>query len=190
MDPRAHVTSLLIELGQGRSDAVARLLPLVYDELHALARAQRFRWRDPDAPGTTSLLHDAYLKLVDQSQVDWQSRGQFFCIASLAMRSILVDNARRRQRQKRGGGQARIPLDAARLVSEARGEELLALDEALSRLQQRDANLARIVECRFFGGLTIEETAEAIGVSPATVKRGWSLARALLYRELKGQPAP
>jgi len=113
------VTSLLLEWRAGHRDAMQRLLTLVYGELRALARRQRFRWRDARAPGTTSLIHEAYLKLVDQTQVDWQSRGQFFYLASLAMRNVLVDNARRHQRQKRGGGQREVPLDEVALVSEA-----------------------------------------------------------------------
>jgi RNA polymerase sigma factor (TIGR02999 family) len=174
--------------GGGKRDAMERLLALVYGELRELARRQRFRWRDPRALGTTSLLHEAYLKLVDQTQVDWQSRGQFFYLASLAMRNVLVDNARRHQRLKRGGGLRAVPVDEAALVSRERGAELLALDEALDRLAGQDAQLARIVECRFFGGLTVEETAAALSISPATVKRGWSAARLLLYRELKDSP--
>jgi len=185
------VASLLLEWRHGSREAMDRLLALVYDELRELARRQRFRWRDPDAPGTTSLLHEAYLKLVDQTQIDWQSRGQFFYLASLAMRNVLVDNARRHQRQKRGGGQRAVPIDEAELVSRERGDELLALDEALDRLSERDPELARIVDCRFFGGLTVEETADATGVSPATVKRGWKAARVLLFDEMRGgAPAP
>jgi len=180
------VTALLLEWRAGRREAMHQLLALVYDELRVLARRQRFRWRDFRAPGTTSLLHEAYLKLVDQTQVDWQSRAQFFYLASLAMRNVLVDNARRYQRRKRGGGSQPVPLDEVALVSHDRGEELLALDQALERLASRDAELVRIVDCRFFGGLTIEETANALGISPATVKRGWSAARLILFQELSG----
>lgn len=179
------VTALLLELGEGKREALDRLLPLVYGELHALARAQRYRWRGPDSPSTTSLVHDAFLKLVDQTRIEWQNRRQFFYLASLAMRHVLVDNARRNHRHKRGGGRPHVPVDDVPLVSEERGEELLALDEALTRLKDEDERLGRIVECRFFGGLTVEETAEALSLSPATVKRGWTLARGLLYQALR-----
>ena len=135
-------------------------------------------------------MHEAYLKLVDQTHVQWQSRGQFFAIASRAMRSVLVDNARHWQRLKREGGRERVELDEAMLVSEARSDEVIALDAALVRLDGADSRLATIVECRFFGGLTIEETAEALGLSPATVKRDWVAARTWLYRELQDHPAP
>lgn len=179
------VTELLIELGRGDDGAMDRLIPLVYDELRHLAHQHRWHWRrDERAPGTTSLVHEAYVKLVDGTRIHWKSRGQFFRIASSAMRSILVDNARYHSRLKRGGERVRVPLEDARLVSEDRTEELLVVDEALERLQAEDERLARIVECRLFGGLTVEETAEALDVSPATVKRGWNLARALLYRDL------
>jgi RNA polymerase sigma factor (TIGR02999 family) len=185
-----EVTSLLIELGEGKQGALDRLLPLVYGELHVLARAQRYRWRGPDTPSTTSLLHDAFLRLVDQTRIEWQNRRQFFYLASLAMRHVLVDNARRTHRRKRGGGLRHVPVDDVVLVSEERGEELLALDEALTRLEAEDERLGKIVECRFFGGLTIEETGEALDISPATVKRGWTLARSLLYRALRSDPEP
>jgi len=184
VDRRGEVTALLNEARRGDADAVPRVLPLVYDELCALARRHRFRWRDAQSPGTGSLVHEAYLKLVDQSQVRWESRAQFFTIASHAMRSILVDNARYFSRQKRGGPQRQVPLEDHLLVSEEFSAELLTLDDALSRLTAADARLGRIVECRFFGGLTVEESAEALGVSPATVKRGWTTARAWLYQQL------
>jgi RNA polymerase sigma factor (TIGR02999 family) len=178
------ITALLNEFARGDRSAMQQILPLVYSELHKLARYHRYRWNGHRAPGTTSLVHEAYLKMVDQTHVQWENRRQFYYIASRAMRSILVDNARRFQRQKRGGGQRAIPLDAAILFSEVRSTEVLALDEALDRLLGSDERLGRIVECRFFGGLTVEETAEALDISPATVKRGWNLARAWLYREL------
>lgn len=192
MDRRGQVTALLNEAGLGRADAVPRVLPLVYDELCVLARRHRFRWRDARSPGTGSLVHEAYLKLVDQSQVRWESRAQFFTIASRVMRSILVDNARHFSRQKRGGPQRQVPLEDHLLVSEEYSAELLALDDALSRLSAADERLGRIVECRFFGGLTVEESAEALGISPATVKRGWTTARAWLYQQLTegAGPAP
>jgi len=183
----ADVTSLLLEYRDGDRSAMDRLLPIVYDELHSLARGHRNRWSSSSASGTTSLVHEAYLKLVDQTQVEWQNRRHFFYIASRAIRSILVDNARYHQRQKRGGGLRRVELEDSVLVSEQRCEELLALDSALDRLRNESERLCRIVECRFFGGLTVDETADTLEVSPATVKRGWNLARVWLYRRLESE---
>lgn len=181
-----QLTSLLIRFGAGDRDAIDHLLPLVYDELRLMARRHRFSWRDrPDAPGTTSLVHEAFVRLVDQEQVDWECRGQFFAIASRAMRSILVDNARWHARAKRGGNATPIPLELADLVSRERSADLIDLDRALERLGRDDERLVRIVECRFFAGLSIPETAEAIGASEATVKRGWNVARSWLYGELR-----
>lgn len=185
MAPREDVTRLLMDLSAGTPEAGERLLGVVYEELRQMARRHRAQWRR--APlGTQSLVHEAYLKLVDQTHVQWQSRGQFFAIASHAMRSVLIDNARHWQRLKREGGRDRVELEEGMLVSEARSEELLALDMALARLQAADSRLASVVECRFFGGLTVEETGEALGLSPATVKRDWMAARTWLYRELHG----
>lgn len=184
MNKQATVTALLIQLGRGTPGAMEELMPLVYSELKSLAHWQRRGWRDQRSPGTTSLVHEVYLKLVDQTQIEWQNRAQFFYIASRAMRSVLIDNARRAMRQKREGERRAVPLSDAYLVSQERGEELLALDSALSHLEGVDERLARIVECRFFGGLSVEETAESLSLSAATVKRGWNLARGWLYREL------
>jgi RNA polymerase sigma factor (TIGR02999 family) len=164
-------------------------MPLVYDELLRLARAHRARLGDGRAPGTASIVHEAYVRLADQDRIDSESRAQFFALASRVMRSVLVDNARWHQRKKRGGGADAVPLDEELLVSESRSEDLLAIDEALVRLESRDERLGRIVECRFFGGLTVDETAEALGVSSASVKRGWNLARAWLYRDLEPRAA-
>jgi RNA polymerase sigma factor (TIGR02999 family) len=184
-----EITRLLERLGSepgDRRDAVLdELMPLVYGELKVLARANRYRWSGIEAPGTTSLVHEAYLKLADQARSDFSNRRQFYALASKAMRSILIDNARWHGRKKRGGGRKPSVLEESMLVSAERSEELLALDEALSNLEEHEPRLARIVECRCFGGLTVDETAEALEVSPATVKRGWSLARTWLYRELQ-----
>ncbi len=190
LDRPDEITALLNQAAAGDAGALRRLVPFVYDELRVLARHHRFEWRSDRSPGTLSLVHEAYLKLVDQRQVRWESRAQFFCIASQAMRSILIDSARYHARQKRGGDRQQVPLDEQVLASQERSDELLALDEALGRLTRADARLGRIVECRFFGGLSIEETAEALGASPATVKRGWQVARAWLYRELEGHTPP
>lgn len=189
MADQADVTVLLQGMAKGEPEAVDRLLALVYDELRQMARRHRSQWRRTPL-GTQSLVHEAFLKLVDQRTVQWNSRGQFFAIASKAMRSILIDNARHYLRLKREGGRERVDLDEGLLVSAARSEELLALDLALEKLHQADARLSALVECRFFGGLTIEETAEALGTSPATVKRDWAAARTWLYRELHGPGGP
>lgn len=189
MDDIGEITQLLERLdrdrGTARDAVLEQLMPMVYRELKELARANRYRFAGDAGPGTTSLVHEAYLKLAGGAGASYANRRHFFAIASRAMRSILVDNARRQSRQKRGGGRRQAPLGESMLVSAERPEELLALDEALDRLDSREPRLARIVECRCFGGLTIDETAEALEVSPATVKRGWSLARTWLYRELQ-----
>lgn len=186
MKESGDVTDLLIAFGEGDDAAFERLIPLVYDELHELARSHRFRWRGFEhAPGTTSIVHEAYLKLVQQDHVEWKSRAQFYCIASRAMRSVLVDNARSHQAKKRGGDRRRVSTEDAVLVSHERSQELIDLDAALTRLQDVDAELASVVECRFFGGLTIEETGDAMNMSPATVKRRWNMAQMWLYKELQ-----
>lgn len=177
------------ERGTGRTAVLRELMPLVYGELKALARANRYRWNGVDSFGTTSLVHEAYLKLSDQTGIGYANRRQFYALASKAMRSIVIDNARWHRRKKRGGGRSPLVLEEGMLVSAERSDELLALDEALGELERREPRLARIVECRCFGGLTVEETAEALEVSTATVKRGWSLARTWLYRSLQSDDA-
>lgn len=189
MSDREQVTVLLRGMAEGEPEAGNRLLAVVYDQLRQMARRHRAGWRRSPL-GTQSLVHEAFLKLVDQTHVQWQSRGQFFAIASKAMRSILIDNARHYLRLKREGGRERVELDEGLLVSAARSDDLLALDLSLERLHAVEPRLAALVECRFFGGLTIEETAEALGTSPATVKRDWAAARTWLYRELHGDGAP
>lgn len=189
MPGREDVTVLLQGMASGQPEAGDRLLALVYDELRQMARRHRAQWRRTPM-GTQSLVHEAFIKLVDQTTVQWSSRGQFFAIASKAMRSILIDNARHYQRLKREGGRERVDLEDGLLVSAARSEDLLALDLALEKLHQADTRLGALVECRFFGGLTIEETAEALGTSPATVKRDWAAARTWLYRQLHGGGLP
>ncbi|MEZ5332200.1 MAG: ECF-type sigma factor [Thermoanaerobaculia bacterium] len=184
-----EITRLLRELAeegrQGSASTLDRLMPLVYGELKLLARSKRGRRRSAVDPGTTSLVHEAYARLARADGIRFENRRQFFCIASKAMRSILVDNARWHQRLKRGGTDSPVPLDEETLVSAGRGEELLALDEALTRLESERPTLGSVVECRCFGGLTVEETAEALEISAATVKRRWTLARAWLHRELR-----
>lgn len=192
MSSAGEITRLLHELDGApevaRGALVERLIPLVYAELKELARVHRYRWRG-EAPGTTSLVHEAYLRLAGSADSGFVNRRHFFAIASKAMRSVLIDNARWQGRLKRGGGRSEVPLEESMLVSAERSEELLALDEALERLDRREPRLARIVECRCFGGLSVEETADALALSQATVKRGWSMARVWLYRELASVPA-
>jgi len=189
MSDAGEITRLLAQLdsepAEGRDVVLQELMPLVYGELKVLARSNLYRWSGVESFGTTSLVHEAYLKLADQTPAEFANRRQFYALASKAMRSILVDNARWHSRQKRGGGRAPVVLEESMLVSAERSDELLALDEALEKLDGREPRLARIVECRCFGGLTVDETAEALEVSSATVKRGWSLARTLLYRALR-----
>ena len=188
MSDIGEITRLLGQLdsraGDGREAVLSELMPLVYGELKLLARANRYRWSGVESLGTTSLVHEAYLKLADQDRSDFSNRRQFYALASKAMRSILIDNARWHSRQKRGGGRRPAVLEESMLVSAERSEELLALDEALSRLEEREPRLARIVECRCFGGLTVEEIAEVIGMSAGTVARDWRHARAWLQVEI------
>lgn len=183
----SDVTALLASLASGRREAINELMPLVYEELRRLARLRRARWNDWEAPGTTSLVHEAYMKMVDQPRASFDGRQHFFYFASVAMRNLLIDQARYLGRQKREGVQVNEPLETLPVLTPERGEELLIMNEALERLEAADERMARIVECRAFGGLTIEETAEALGLSPATVKRVWNAARAWLYKEMSKQ---
>jgi RNA polymerase sigma factor (TIGR02999 family) len=190
-DAGTDVTRLLQEWRSGRQGALDRLMPLVYNELHLIAsRHMAHEWRAGGLQ-TTALVSEAYLKLVGQHAVDWQNRAHFFAIASTMMRRILVDHARRDMRPKHGAGLVSISMDDAPALPQAAGMDAvdtLALDAALKKLEALDPGQARIVELRFFGGLTIEETAEVVGSSPATVKREWSLAKGWLYRELTAGP--
>ena len=189
--PQQTVSHLLEDLRAGQEQAFNELLPLVYDELHRIAAVQRRRWHGDETLGTTALLHEAYLKLVDQSAPEWRNRAHFLAVASTAMRQILVDYAKRKRTAKRGGPYRHEPLHQIEAAlkgeadsSDAQAEALEALDQSLRHLEAHDQRQSRIVECRFFGGMTIEETAEAMGISPATVKRGWTMAQAWLYRDL------
>jgi len=181
-----NVTQLLLGWGKGDKEALDQLLPLVYDELRRQAARYLRRERAGHTLQTTALIHEAYIRLVDQKRVQWQNRAHFFGIAAQLMRRILVDHARSKKRVKRGGSDVRVSLAEASLAVKTRDLDVLALDEALDRLAALDAEQARLVELRFFGGLTIEETAEAMAISPATVKRHWTVARAWLARELEG----
>jgi RNA polymerase sigma factor (TIGR02999 family) len=178
------VTGLLIEWRNGDQEALDRLMPLVYSELHELAARQLRRERPTHTLQSTALVHEAYLRLVDQRRVQWQHRDHFFAVASQMIRRILVNYARTRSAAKRGGSQTTLVLDEALVASGSREVDLEALDEALEHLTQLDAQQGRIVELRFFGGLSIEATADFLSISPATVKRHWSVAKAWLFREL------
>jgi RNA polymerase sigma-70 factor, ECF subfamily len=184
--PPEEITQILQEVSGGNREAPARLMPLVYDELRRLADHYLRRERPDHTLQPTALVHEAYLKLIDQTRVDWQNRAHFFGVAAQLMRRILVDHARRHQASKRGGFQQKLTLDEAVDYSQTRDVDLVKLDDALTALAKFDARQSRIVELRFFGGLTIEETAEALGISPATVKVDWSMAKAWLRREIGG----
>ena len=183
-DARQPITELLLSLCAGRSEAMTRLFPLVYDELRRIAHCHLAGQREGHTLDTTGLVHEAYLRLVDQTRVEWNDRRHFYAAASRAMRHILVDHARRHSAAKRGGGRPVIELVEGTVAVEQRAELLVALDEALQRLEALDERLGRVVECRFFGGLTEEETAEVLGVTSRTVRRDWTKAKGWLYREL------
>lgn len=180
----ADVTQLLVEASQGDRGAVDALLPHVYKELRRLAGGYMKREREGHTLDATGLVHEAYMKLVDQSRVEWQNRSHFFGIAATAMRRILVDHARARQADKRGGGVEHAEIVDDLVASDERGDELIAVDEALERLAVWDPIKSRVVELRFFGGLSIEECAEVMEVSVATVNRHWRMAKAWLHGEL------
>ena len=188
MQPSAgEVTRLLVELRSGSPEAEAKLIPLVYDHLHHLAARYMRRERPDHTLQASALVNEAYLRLVSQEATDWQDRAHFFGVAARLMRQILVDHARVRQAGKRGGLVEKLPLDQALELSPARSRELIELDDALESLGRLDPQQARVVELRFFGGLTVEETAEVLGISPRTVKRDWVVARAWLHGELSGK---
>jgi len=184
------VTALLGEWSRGDRSALHQLLPLVYAELRQVAARQLRNERAGHTLQPTALVHEVFIRLVDQRQVDWQSRAHFLGVAANVMRRILVDHARRHGAGKRGEGVPGVPIDEARDVAASDGMPVLELDQALDRLEQVDAGLARIVELRAFGGLTIEEAAHVLSVSPSTAKRDWRTARAWLSRELGPEARP
>ena len=180
------VTRLLVQWSGGDREAFDRLVPFIYDELHRIAERQFRRERADNTLQPTALVNELYLRLIKQSEVNWKNRSQFFGIAAKIMRQVLVDRARARNASKRGSGNYKLDLtDAGDVPNKTEGLDLLALDQALERLASFDEQQTRIVEMRFFGGLSIEETAEAMGISPATVKREWALAKAWLFIELR-----
>jgi RNA polymerase sigma factor (TIGR02999 family) len=185
--PAPHdVTALLESWSNGDPDALQRLMPLVYDELHRLARNYLRRERPDHTLQSTALVHEAYIRMVNQKTVNWQNRAHFFGVAAQSIRHILVDHARGYQTAKRGASARKMALDDAVAITEARDIDLIALDDALNGLSAVDPQQGRIVELRFFGGLSIEETADVLKISPATVKRDWVMAKAWLFRNLSG----
>ncbi len=179
-----RITQLLQAHSSGDRQALNRLVPLVYEEMKRLARKRLQSERSDHTIGTHDLVHEAYLKLLDFNRINWQNRSHFYAIASRIMRNILVDYAVRKRAQKRGGKQRRVTLGEADAVSEANYHDIITIHQALQKLEKMDERQVRIVECRFFGGLNIEETAESLGVSEPTVYRDWKMARAWLNREL------
>lgn len=178
------VTLLLKELSEGNQDALAKLMPVVYEELRRLAAYYLRRERSDHTLQATALVHEAYLRLVDQRHVDWKNRNHFFGVAAQLMRRVLLMHAREHRAVKRGGGVQKISLEGVAVFSPSQGEELVFLDELLTRLAALDPQQARIVEFRFFAGLSVEEAAELMNISSATVKRDWAMAKAWLAREM------
>jgi RNA polymerase sigma factor (TIGR02999 family) len=193
-DATTSVTQLLQKAQTGDEAAVDLLFARVYDTLKALARRQRDQWHGDYTLNTTAIVHEAYIKLFDQKKAEWESQAHFLSVASKAMRHILVDYARRRKAEKRGGQAPKVSLDEVRTpsgdaitITEDKADSLVSLDRALERLAAIEPREAKVVECRFFGGMTIAETASALGVSPMTVKRDWAMAQAWLLREMKNE---
>jgi RNA polymerase sigma factor (TIGR02999 family) len=189
--PSQEVTELLVAWSGGDSDALQDLMPVVYEELRRLARQYMHREAENQTLQTTALIHEAYLKLIDQKRVQWQNRAHFFAVAAQMMRRILVDMARKRQAERRGGMLQKLSLDEALTLSHSPAREVVVVDEALTALAALDPQKSRIVELRFFAGLSVEETAEVLKISAATVMREWKRAQAWLYTEIgKKQSAP
>lgn len=184
--PTASVTELLARACAGDASALSNVFPLIYGELHRLAQRQLQREPDGHTLSPTALVHEAYIRLADYTRMEWTSRAHFMAVAATAMRRILVDHARGHRSIKRGGALRRVAIESVELAVEDRAELLIALDDALDRLRALDARQAQVVECRFFGGMTEEETAEALGISLRTAKRDWAKARSWLYREIYG----
>lgn len=186
MQTSHDVTQLLLKWSSGNKDAFGELLPLVYKELQKIAHRYLVRERNSNTLQTTALVHEAYIKLIDQNRVQWQNRAHFFGIAAQAMRRILVDNARQRLADKRGKGAEKVSIDEGVIdISDERAGNLVDLDDALKKLAEIDPQKSQLVELRYFGGLSIEETAEVLGVSVATINRQWRTAKAWLYNEVK-----
>ena len=180
----AAATDLLLRASAGEATALAGVFPLIYDELRRLAHRQLKRESADHTLSTTALVHEAYIRLIDQTRVEWQDRAHFMAIAATAMRRILIDRARKQRSTKRGGSWQRVPLESIQLAAEDRADVLLALDDALDRLHELNVRQAQIVECRYFGGMTEEETAQALGIALRTAQREWAKARSWLYQEI------
>ena len=185
--PSTSVTVLLAKARSGDPSALADVFPLIYDELRRLAQQQLKREPDGHTLSPTALVHEAYMRLIDYSRLEWTGRAHFMAVASTAMRRILVDHARGHRSAKRGGMLKRVNIDDVELGTEDRAELLIAIDDALGRLKEIDARQAQVVECRFFGGMTEEETAEALGMGLRTVKRDWAKAKSWLHREIAAE---
>jgi RNA polymerase sigma-70 factor, ECF subfamily len=183
------VTQLLAKAVSGDSSALANVFPLIYDELHRLAQAQLKREPDGHTLSPTALVHEAYMRLIDYSRMEWTGKAHFMAVASTAMRRILVDHARSHRSVKRGGSLQRVPIEAVQLGTEERADLLIAVDDALGKLKELDPRQARVVECRFFGGMTEEETAEALGIGLRTAKRDWAKAKAWLHKQISSELA-
>lgn len=186
MQSPKEVTRLLLAWSQGNRSALEELIPLVYNELHKMARRYMVREQAAHTLQATALVNEAYLRMVDLQKVQWQNRAHFFAVSAQLMRRILVDFARSRNYQKRGGGQRKVSLDEALEVSPEQDADLVLLDEALNALAALDDRKRRVVELRFFGGLTVDETAHVLEVSPDTVMRDWKMAKVWLLREMSG----
>ncbi len=180
------ITVLLDAARRGEQHAADDLFAAVYDELHKLARANRRRWRGNETMNTTALIHEVYLKISGQQKLDWENRTHFYATAAQAMRQVLINYAERARAGKRGGGVPNAPLDGVAAMSESTAEELLLLTEQLAPLEQENPRRCRVVECRVLAGMTVQETAAALGISPATVKREWQIAAAMLRRSMDG----
>jgi RNA polymerase sigma-70 factor, ECF subfamily len=186
MEPSGDdITALLNQLTQGKADVEERLMLVIYRELRRLAAAHLRRERGDHTLQATALVNEAFLRLIEHHDCSWQNRNHFFAIASTMMRRVLVDYARKRSRQKRGGGEARTEFEEAMFLSDEKSSAIIELDDALQRLCQLEPRQMRVVELRFFGGLSVDQAAEVLGVSPKTIKRDWNVARAWLHGELK-----
>lgn len=185
---RPEVTELLLDWQQGDLSALDRLTPLVYDELRRIAHSYMQRERNGHTLETTALVNEAYLRLAGQQRIDWQSRTHFFAVTAQVMRHILIDHARRRQYAKHGGELRQVDIEEAALMSQERAAELVALDEALDELARLDPRKSRVVELRYFGGLSLEETAQVLEISLMTVRRDWRAAKAWLYKAVNREP--
>lgn len=182
-----NVTKILSEVSDGSDESYNRLFSAVYDQLRDIANRQLVRERNNHTLSKTDLVHEVFLKMTDNQEVDWKNRAHFYGVAALCMKQLLVDYARKRQAQKRGGDFTRKTYVEELIPAEKEAEEIISVDEALEKLREMDSRMAKVVDYRFFGGLTIEETAEVMGISKNTVTRDWAKARGLLYKELKDQ---